>query len=109
MKKMKLQRILKQLMEERNISARELARECKIPQSTIASYLSGRGTQSPEHILTIAQYFGTSMENLLFGEDRRPPTLDEVMTEGLFEGWLKVKIERAIPNMRRGNRSGEDK
>lgn len=102
MSKVKLKQILEKLLKDRSISARELSRETGIPQSTINNFLSGRGPHKPEQVLLIARYFGTSMEYLLFGEDSRPPTLDDVFTEGLFEGWLKVKIERAIPNKRKG-------
>lgn len=101
MKKIKLKSILVELLKDRGVSAREVARKCEIPQSTFNNYLSGRGPQNPEQILALAQYFGCSMEYLLFGEDLRPPTMDEVLTEGVFEGWLKVKIERAIPNKRK--------
>lgn len=101
MKKIKLKSVLAQLLKDRSVSAREVARKCAIPQSTFNNYISGRGPQNPEQILALAQYFGCSMEYLLFGEDIRPPTMDEVLTEGVFEGWLKVKIERAIPNKRK--------
>lgn len=102
MSKVKLKQTLEKLLKERGISARELSRQTAIPQSTINNFLSGKGSHKPEQILTLAKYFGTSMEYLLFGIDLRPPTLDEVFTEGLFEGWLKVKIERAIPSKRKG-------
>ena len=101
MKKVRLDRTLGQLLKDNNISARELARQTGIPQSTLNNFLSGRGPHKPEQILAIAKYFSVSMELLLFGEDDRPPTLSDVLTEGLFEGWLKVKIERAIPNSRK--------
>lgn len=101
MKKVKLDKILEKLLKEYDISARELARQVGIPQSTLNNYLSGRGPTKPEQIWAIAKYFNVSMELLLFGEDDRPPTLNDVLTEGLFEGWLKVKIERAIPNMKK--------
>lgn len=79
-----------------------MSRQTGIPQSSIMSLLEGRGTGRPEQLLRLANFFGTSMEYLLFGEDSRPPSLDDVLTEGIFEGWLKVKIERAIPNKRKG-------
>lgn len=101
MKKVRLDKILEKLLKEHNISARELARQVGIPQSTLNNYLSGRGPTKPEQILAIAKYFNVSMELLLFGEDDRPPTLNDVLTEGLFEGWLKVKIERAIPSSKK--------
>lgn len=102
MSKLKLHSILKVMMVDKGVSAREVARACDIPQSTIVSYLSGRGTQSPEHILKLAEYFGTTMEHLLFGKDAKVPTLNDVLTEHVFDGWLRVKIERAVPNRRKG-------
>lgn len=101
MKKVKLDKILEKLLKEHDISARELARQTGIPQSTLNNYLSGRGPTKPEQILAIAKYFNVSMELLLFGEDDRPPTFNDVLTEGLFEGWLKVKIERAVPSAKK--------
>lgn len=102
MAKIKLKTTLEKLLRDRKISARELSRQTNIPQSTINNFLTGKGPHKPEQILAMAHFFGTSMEFLLFGEDSRPPTLDDVLTEGIFEGWLKVKIERAIPNKRKG-------
>lgn len=101
-KELKLHKVLKNLMSEKEISARELSRHTKVPPSTLSSLLAGGKPQKLEHILSLAEFFGTSMEALLYGVDRRLPTLEEVATEGVFEGWLKVKIERAIPTKRKG-------
>lgn len=101
MSKIQIQKTLEKFIKDKGISARELSRQTKIPQSTINNFLSGKGPQKPEQILILAKFFGTTMEFLLFGEDSKQPTLDDVLTEGLFEGWLKVKIERAIPNKRK--------
>lgn len=100
-KELKLHRILKRLMEQKQISARELGRKTKIPPSTLSSLLAGGKPQKLDHVLALAEYFGTSMEMILYGSDRRPPTIEELATEGIFEGWLKVKIERAIPDKRK--------
>lgn len=102
MKKHKLSKVLKALIENRDISARELSRATKVPQATITSFLSGRSSNKPEHLLAIATYFDVSLEYLLFGEDReREPGLSELLTEGVFDGWLRVKIERAIPGKKK--------
>lgn len=108
MKKVKLHTILKKLIEDKQVSARQVARDCELAQSTLNSLLSGRSPAKPEQVLALARYFGTSMEFLLFGEDHRPPTLDEVLTQGLFDGWLRVKIEKAVPNKRKVTVADED-
>lgn len=100
-KELRLRQALKRLMQEEEISASELSRKTKIPTSTLSNLLAGGKPQKLEHILVLAEYFGTSMEMLLYGSDRRPPSLDEVLTEGIFSGWLKVEIKRAIPDKRK--------
>ena len=100
-KKAKLDKVLKKLMKEKGVSATELSKATGIPPATLSSLTSGGQSQKPEHLLALSQYFGSSIESLLFGEDMRPPTLDEVLTEGIFEGWLKVRIDKAVPNKRK--------
>lgn len=101
MKRAKLDKVLKALMKERQISAAELSRSTGIPAATLSSLTSGGQSQKPEHLLALARYFGVSIETLLFGEDDRPPTLDDVLTDGLFDGWLRVRIEKAIPGRKK--------
>lgn len=109
MANLKLDIILKRLISEKGITLRQLAKETGVPQATLSSYLAKGGTSKPEHIHALAKFFGCSMEVLLFGQDTRSPSLDEVLTEGVFEGWLKVRIERAIPNQRKTSSEGDEK
>lgn len=108
MKKVKLHTVLKKFIQDKRVSAREVSRSCGIPQSTITNFLSGRGPHKPEQILKLANYFGCSLEFLLFGEDSRPPTLDEILTENIFDGWVRIKVERAVPHKRKIKISEED-
>lgn len=103
MEELQLAKILGRLIEKRKMSLRDLAKETGVPQATLSSYLSGGRSGKPEHVLALSRFFGCSMEFLLFGHDERKPTLEEVLTEPVFEGWLKVKIEKAVPNRRRGD------
>lgn len=98
MKKAKLDKVLKALLKDRGIKASDLSKKTGIPGATLSSLLNGGQTQRPEHLLVLIQFFGVSIEFLLFEEDNQKPSLDDVFTEGIFEGWLKVKIERTIPN-----------
>jgi len=98
---LKIDRVLKKLLSERNVTAREVSRATGVPQSTLASLMSGKSSHKPEQILSIARYFGISMETLLFGFDEREPSLSEILTEDVFQGWVKVRIERAIPTKRK--------
>ena len=107
MKKVRFKEMLSQLIKEKGVSAREVARTCEIPQSTLNNYLAGRDPQKPEHLLALSKYFKVSIEFLLSGSDERRPTLEDVLTTEVFDGWLRVKIERAIPNKRKFNTDGE--
>ena len=101
MKKSKLAKTLKGLINEKGVTQAEVVKATGIPAATFSSLTSGGQSQKPEQLLAICRYFGTSIEFLLFGEDLRSPTLDEVLTEGVFSGWLKVTIEKAIPDKRK--------
>ena len=101
-KKSKLADRLSALMRHKAISARALSKATGVPQSTLSHLLSGRSSQKPEHLLAISQFFGISMESLIFGEDAaQVSSLESVLTEEVFSGWIKVKIERAVPNKRK--------
>jgi transcriptional regulator with XRE-family HTH domain len=107
-KVVRLQHVLAKLIKDKGMTVREVGRRCGVPQSTMNNFLAGRGPHKPEQVLAIAQFFGVSMEFLLFGEDLRPPTLDDVFTEGVFEGWLKIKVERAIPTKKKFKPGGSN-
>ncbi|HEX7673757.1 MAG TPA: helix-turn-helix transcriptional regulator [Bdellovibrio sp.] len=101
---LKLDVVLKQLIAEKGVTLRSLSKQTKVPQSSLSSFLAGAGTSKPEHVRSLAKFFNVSMEYLLFGEDEKPPSLEEVLTEDVFSGWLKVEIKRAIPNKRKSER-----
>ncbi|MBL7672130.1 MAG: helix-turn-helix transcriptional regulator [Bdellovibrionaceae bacterium] len=83
------------------IKASDLSKSTGVPAATLSSLLNGGQTQKPEHLWALSQHFKVSIEFLLFGEEDRRPTLDDVLTEGIFSGWLKVTIEKAIPDKKK--------
>ena len=93
-----LPKILKDLMLQKSITARTLSKECAIPLSTIQSYISGKkAAYSAEHLIKLSEYFDVSLDFLMTSVENPKAQLNSIVTEDLFEGWLKVKIERAIP------------
>jgi transcriptional regulator with XRE-family HTH domain len=94
----KTDKVLKELMKKRGLSTRALAKATGVPQSTLTAMLAGRHTHKPEHLRALALHFGISIDRLLFDEDHGVVTLDNLDTEQIFSGWLRVKIERAIPD-----------
>ncbi len=101
MKKVKFAETLKLLIKKRGVSAREVSRASGVPQATLTSFLQGGSSQKPEHVYALAKYFSVSMEYLLFQESETEPTLNELLLEPVFSGWLKVNIERAIPDKKK--------
>jgi len=94
-----LSKNLRKLLKDKGLSAKSLSKSIGIPSSTISSYLAGKkATYSPEHLAALSQYFGVTVDFLLFGNSPDVSSLNSLQTEGVFEGWLKVKIERAIPS-----------
>lgn len=101
MKKAKLDKTLQKLMHDRGVSTRVLAKASGVPQSTISAMCAGRSSQKPENLLALSKFFGVSLEYLLFGEDDSAPTLASILSEEVFAGYLKVKIERLIPDKKK--------
>ena len=53
-------KILKFLLDERQMSQSELARQLAIPQSTIANVIAGRRQLSKANVLALSKFFGVS-------------------------------------------------
>lgn len=99
---LKLSTMLKQLMKERKISLRELAKSTAIQPSTLSGWNNGSSPRDLSEVCQCARYLGVSMEYLLFGEEPDSLPLEQLLTEKVFDGFLKVKIERVI-NKKRGD------
>lgn len=98
---MKLAKILRTLIDNEKTTLRKLSSKTGVPQATLSAYLAGGSSNKMEHILALAEHFDVSMEYLLFGEDRKQSSLEDIFTEEVYSGWLKVKIERAISDKKK--------
>lgn len=56
---------LKKAREETGFTQREVSRETKIPQSTIANYETGRTQPDLENLGTLADFYGVSTDWLI--------------------------------------------
>jgi len=96
--KVMVHKVLDKLIKENGLNSTKLSKALNIPNSTIASYLSGKkASYSPEHLLIIAKFFNVTIEYLLSGKDTPQANLNSLPVEKIFSGWLKVNIERVIP------------
>lgn len=108
MKTVLLPKILKKLMKDNNLSTRQLAKKCQLPLSTLSSYMSDvKASYNPAHLECLANYFKVSIDYLLFGKTKQDG-LSTLPTELLYQGWIKIKVEKAIPTNDNDNKDPEE-
>lgn len=69
---MKLSQTLDKLMTEKRVSAYKISKETGISDRLIGYWRNGEKTPSAENLLSIANYFGISVDYLLTGEEKSP-------------------------------------
>ncbi len=74
---MKLSQVLNGLMAETNVSAYKISKETGISDRLIGYWKKGEKMPSAENLLTIANYFGISVDYLLTGEDKIKPIAND--------------------------------
>ena len=65
---------LRLLVDSRGITAKDLSRESNIPDATIYRYLSGVRVPKIDNIITLAKFFGVSVDWLLGLNDDKSET-----------------------------------
>lgn len=99
MSKVKVHDILKKLADERGLNMKNLSKAVGIPHSTLSTYFaSKKATYQAEHLIALSEYFGVSTDYLLTGKHSGTKSLNALKTENIFSGWVRLKIERAIPD-----------
>ena len=84
--------ILEDLMKTNRISARFLAQQIKLSPKTVAEWVGsgGRIPRNPQHIKSIAKFFGVTVHQLLYGEDENIKNTEAFPLDGVFE----IKLTR---------------
>lgn len=97
-------RILLNLMEERSMSIRDVAKVAGVSASTIAGWRNGNSPDNFEAIAKLAKYFSLSIGFMLTGRQEEQPNKDSlpvtaVFDQGrvLFSGFARIRIEEFIP------------
>lgn len=93
---MKIATVLKRLLKERDLSSKALAHSIGVKPSTLSGWLQGSSPRDLVEVHRCAVFLGVSMERLLFDKEPTGATLEDFMTEQVFDGFLKVRIERVI-------------
>lgn len=91
-----LAKTLKALLDKNKMTVKGLSKELSIPNSTLSSYLGKKATYQLDHIIKIADYFDVSMDFLLRGKESREISLKNLKLEDLFDGFVKIKIQRVL-------------
>ena len=89
---------LKKLMKGQNLTIRQLSEQTGVPEGTIKTYLRGAHPRNITDVRKIAKLFNVSLEHIFFGEEdaASPKTLEEIPLEEIYDGWVKIRLERAV-------------
>lgn len=91
----KIKTILKKLLHEHDLTAAQLARATKTPPQTINNWLSGQEPRNLTQIKSVADYFGVSVDYLVYGqEDRKSKTPFDDYAEEINAGTFEVVLRR---------------
>jgi transcriptional regulator with XRE-family HTH domain len=91
------------LMEERDLTIRQLAEKSGTSPSNVANWREGFKATDYHALKRLSTTLGVSLSFLLTGEEDSPirgvPSMTEVFDDGgdVFDGFLEVKIKRMIP------------
>ncbi len=91
---MKLSQTLDKLMSERDVSAYKISKATGISDRLIGYWRKGEKLPGAENLLTIANYFGTSVDYLLTGKEKSSLTSElSVDEQELFKIYKGLSIE----------------
>lgn len=88
--------VLRRLMKERKISLRQLSKITGIKPSTLSGWCNNVSPRDLTEVLICARHFKMSLEQFLFDTPPDASNLENFLTEDVFNGFLKVKIERVV-------------
>lgn len=86
---MKLKSILKSLMESKGITLSELAKETSVPKQTIHNWLCGTEPKTLDHVRSVANYFGITIEGLCYGDTEK--TVKKITANPIMEHEEEIK------------------
>ena len=93
---------LLKLMQQRNISARELAKGIEEPQKTVNDWLTHkkRIPRDPQTIKKLAEYFGVGVYFILFGQEDPKNILDAILEKTeIHTGLYEISIKKVKPKV----------
>ena len=96
---MNLKNQLRLYLRDRGITASQLARKTSVPKQSISGWLAGNNPRDVRQVKRVAEVFGVSLDQLLFGngiiEPKQDPiTLDQLVGKEWIGGLFEVRLRR---------------
>lgn len=87
---------LQELAKARNLTARQVAVDLKLPQKTVSEWFNGsRSPRDPKHYKVLADYFGVSVHRIMYGtEDDRSMVSEIIQKLDVFSGVFEINVKR---------------
>lgn len=93
---MGISNILRQLLEERNLTQKQLAADLRIPPSTIGGYFQGTSEPDLDTVCSLADYFGCSTDYLLSHKSPKHASLKEDRLVQIFRSMNPGQQDLAV-------------
>lgn len=100
---MRLSEQLKYYLDKLDLSGSQLARKAGIPNATLAEWIRGRQPRNIGNVKSVADFLGTTIDNLLYGtgdgvndlgEKVTSKALETLMGEEWIGGTFEVRVRR---------------
>ncbi len=88
---------LEQLCKSKGTTAAELARRISVSKTTVHDWIgrSGRMPRDPEHLKKLCDFFNVSSAYLLWGEEEKTISLDELISKtDIHTGMYQITIQK---------------
>ncbi|POB13868.1 helix-turn-helix transcriptional regulator [Halobacteriovorax sp. DA5] len=99
MTKLKLKEVLRELINEYDITVASLARKSGVPKTNLNNWLNG-GSPNIEQVQKVADFFDVSFEYLAFGK-KQSHSLDDLLDKvELHTGLYEISIKKVSKKRR---------
>lgn len=92
---LKIGKVLTALMKQKGLTFNKLSKVTGVSSSNLKSWSANSNPKSFSQLKAVADYFNVDIEYLLFGESSKDTiNLESLLTEKIFEGWVKISVEK---------------
>ena len=90
----KIGKVLQQLLKEKNMSLRELAKRSGVPASNLTEWSANRSPKNPVQAKKVAEALGVTFHFLLFGESDSQEPIQMILKEEFFQGTFEITVKK---------------